>query len=57
MDNHIEFTVRFLVHPKKRNVLDDLWISIIKSAQKKRLTFTKNRKLIKIDVIYLLILI
>ena len=34
VDNHIEFTVRFLVHPKKeRNVLDELWISIIKEAQ------------------------
>ena len=35
VDNHIEFTVRFLVHPKKeRNVLDELWIAIINSAQK-----------------------
>ena len=34
-DNHIEFTIRFLVHPKKeRNVLNDLWIHIIKEAQK-----------------------
>lgn len=35
IDNHIEFTIRFLVHPKKeRNVLDELWIAIIKEAQK-----------------------
>lgn len=34
-DDHIEFTIRFLVHPKKeRNVLNDLWINIIKEAQK-----------------------
>ena len=35
IDNHIEFTIRFLVHPKKeRNVLDELWIAIIKEGQK-----------------------
>ena len=29
-DNHIEFTIRFLVHPKKeRNVINDLWIKIL----------------------------
>ncbi len=33
-DNHIEFTIRFLVHPKKeRNVINDLWLNIIKEAQ------------------------
>lgn len=33
-DNHIELCIRFLVHPKKeRNVLDDLWIKIIKEHQ------------------------
>ena len=43
VDNHIEFTVRFLVHPKKeRNVLDDLWISIIKSAQKGEIKLYKK---------------
>lgn len=31
VDNHIELCIRFLVHPKKeRNVIDDLWIKIIK---------------------------
>lgn len=44
VDNHIEFTVRFLVHPKKeRNVLDELWISIIKSAQKGEIKLYKKR--------------
>lgn len=34
IDNHIEFTIRFLVHPKKeRNVIDALWLNIIKNAQ------------------------
>ena len=34
-DDHIELTIRFLVHPKKeRNVINDLWINIIKEAQK-----------------------
>ncbi len=34
-EDHIEFTLRFLVHPKKeRNIINDLWISIIKEAQK-----------------------
>lgn len=34
VDNHIEFTIRFLVHPKKeRNVIDSLWLQIIKEAQ------------------------
>ena len=43
VDNHIEFTVRFLVHPKKeRNVLDELWISIIKSAQKGEIKLYKK---------------
>ena len=43
VDNHIEFTVRFLVHPKKeRNVLDELWISIIKSAQKGEIKLYKE---------------
>ncbi len=43
VDNHIEFTVRFLVHPKKeRNVLDDLWISIINSAQKGEIKLYKK---------------
>lgn len=43
VDNHIEFTVRFLVHPKKeRNVFDDLWISIIKSAQKGEIKLYKK---------------
>lgn len=43
VDNHIEFTVRFLVHPKKeRNVLDDLWISIIKSVQKGEIKLYKK---------------
>ena len=44
VDNHIEFTVRFLVHPKKeRNVLDELWISIIKSAQKGEIKLYKKK--------------
>lgn len=35
VDNHIELTIRFLVHPKKeRMVLDNLWLSIIKEAKK-----------------------
>lgn len=35
IDNHIEFCIRFLVHPKKeRNVLNDLWIAIIKASQR-----------------------
>ena len=34
VDDHIELTIRFLVHPKKeRNVLNNLWIKIIKEAQ------------------------
>ena len=34
-ENHIELTIRFLVHPKKeRNVTNDLWTNIIKEAQK-----------------------
>ena len=37
-DGHIEFTIRFLVHPKKeRNVINDLWINIIKEYQKNNL--------------------
>lgn len=33
-EDHIELTIRFLVHPKKeRNVINDLWINIIKEAQ------------------------
>lgn len=43
IENHIEFSVRFLVHPKKeRNVLDDLWISIIKEAQKGEIKLYKK---------------
>ena len=43
VDNHIEFSIRFLVHPKKeRNVLDDLWISIIKEAQKGEIKLYKK---------------
>ena len=35
VENHIELTIRFLVHPKKeRMVLDNLWLSIIKEAKK-----------------------
>lgn len=33
-EDHIELTIRFLVHPKKeRYVIDDLWTNIIKEAQ------------------------
>ncbi len=33
-EDHIELTIRFLVHPKKeRNVINDLWINIIKEYQ------------------------
>lgn len=43
VDDHIEFTVRFLVHPKKeRNVLDELWIAIIKEAQKGEIKLYKK---------------
>lgn len=34
VEDHIELTIRFLVHPKKeRSVLNNLWIKIIKEAQ------------------------
>lgn len=43
VDNHIEFSIRFLVHPKKeRNVLDDLWIKIIKENQKGEIKLYKK---------------
>lgn len=43
VDNHIEFTIRFLVHPKKeRMVIDSLWIEIIKEAQKDNIELYKK---------------
>ena len=43
VDNHIEFTIRFLVHPKKeRMVIDSLWIEIIKEAQKGNIELYKK---------------
>ncbi len=43
VDNHIEFTLRFLVHPKKeRIVIDNLWIEIIKEAQKGNIDLYKK---------------
>ena len=42
-DDHIELTIRFLVHPKKeRNVINDLWIDIIKEAQKGNIDLYKK---------------
>ena len=43
IDNHNEFTVRFLVHPKKkRNHLHELFTSIIKNAQKGEIKLYKK---------------
>ena len=36
-------TIRFLVHPKKeRNVINDLWVGIIKEAQKNNIDLYKE---------------
>lgn len=43
VDDHIEFTLRFLVHPKKeRGVIDSLWTEIIKEAQKGKIDLYKK---------------
>lgn len=42
-ENHIEFTIRFLVHPKKeRNVTNDLWLSILSLNQKGKINLYKS---------------
>ena len=42
-EGHIEMTIRFLVHPKKeRNVINDLWVGIIKEAQKNNIDLYKE---------------
>ena len=43
-DGHIEMTIRFLVHPKKeRNVINDLWVGIIKEAQKNNIDLYREK--------------
>lgn len=42
-NNHIELSVRFLVHPKKmRNVENDIWIKILNEYQNKKITLYKE---------------
>ena len=42
-NNHIELSVRFLVHPKKmRNVENDIWIKILNEYQNKKITLFKE---------------
>ena len=42
VDNHIELSVRFLVHPKKiRLVENDIWLKIIDSYQKGEINLAK----------------
>lgn len=43
VNNHIELSVRFLVHPKKmRNVENDIWIKILNEYQNKKITLFKE---------------
>lgn len=42
-NNHIELSVRFLVHPKKmRNVENDIWIKILNEYQNRKITLYKE---------------
>ena len=39
VNNHIELSVRFLVHPKKmRNVENDIWLNILNEYKNKKIT-------------------
>ena len=43
VNNHIELSVRFLVHPKKmRNVENDIWLKILNEYKTKKITLFKE---------------
>ncbi len=42
IDDHIELSIRYLIHPKKnRNVLDELWVKILTEFKKNHIVLVK----------------